>query len=54
MDDDWKFLLGNQQLPSHSIQLGLLLLLELYIMGRKLDFRSHIEDKPKKNIFFRA
>ena len=45
------FLLGNQPLPSHSIQPDSFLRLELQIMGRELDFGSHVGDRLKKNIF---
>ena len=40
-----------QSLSSHLIQLSSFLPLELEIMGRELDFGSHVVDRPKKNIF---
>ena len=39
--NDWNFLLRNQQLPSHLIQLGSFLPLEFHIMGQELNLGSH-------------
>ena len=42
------FLLENQSLLSHSIQLGLFLWLECQIIGYELGFGSHDGDESKK------
>ena len=46
-----EFFLGNQQLLSYLIRLGLFLSLELHIMSRNVNFGSHSWKQVQKNIF---